>query len=54
MRTGSKQLLLIAGAILLTTVLYFAPKKPLKKTPEESMFQGFSFEEINKEAKGQL
>ena len=54
MRTGSKQLLLIAGAILLTTVLYFAPKKSLKKTPDENKIEGFSFEEINKEAKGQL
>lgn len=54
MRTGSKQLLLIAGAILLTATLYFAPKKIKKDTLSDNHSEVFSFEAFAKEAKGQL
>jgi tetratricopeptide (TPR) repeat protein len=53
MQTGSKQLLLIAGAILLTVGLYFAPRNLKKGNPAETKVE-FSFETILNEAKGQL
>jgi tetratricopeptide (TPR) repeat protein len=54
MRTGSKQLLLIAGACLLTLIIYLAPKKTEKQ--ESNVIQGdsFSIESLVTEAKGQL
>jgi cytochrome c-type biogenesis protein CcmH/NrfG len=53
MRTSGKQLLLVAGAAILTAALYFAPQK-VKETEHHEHIAGFSFEELNKEAKGQL
>lgn len=54
MRTGSKQLLLIAGATLLTAALYFAPKKTENNTPIDNKNEVFSFDAFVNEAKGQL
>ena len=54
MRTGSKQLMLIAGAALLTAVLYFAPKKTENNTPIDNKSEVFSFDAFVNEAKGQL
>jgi tetratricopeptide (TPR) repeat protein len=54
MQTGSKQLLLIAGACLLTVALYFAPKVTNKGTSAEKKGNSFSFESLVSEAKGQL
>ena len=54
MRTGSKQLLLIAGATLLTAALYFAPKKTENNTPIDNKSEVFSFDAFVNEAKGQL
>ena len=53
MRTGGKQLLLISGAVLLTAVLYFAPKESVK-TASETKNEVFSIESFIIEAKGQL
>lgn len=52
MRTGGKQLLLIAGAAILTGALYFAPQKTDKENKKEE--SGFSFKAILTESKGQL
>lgn len=55
MRVGTKQLLFVAGAIILTAILYFAPRqqtqseKPGKESPS-----GFSFEGLLEQAKAQL
>jgi tetratricopeptide (TPR) repeat protein len=57
MRTSGKQLLLIAGGVTLTALLYLAPQKVQKKNDKPDSFPGNSqitFEGINKEAKGQL
>lgn len=54
MRTGSKQLMLIAGAALLTAALYFAPKKTENNTPIANKSEVFSFDAFVNEAKGQL
>ena len=54
MQTGSKQLLLIAGACLLTVILYFAPKISEKKESNDKKGDSFSFESLVTEAKGQL
>ena len=54
MQAGSKQLLLIAGAVLLTATLYFAPQKNKKEDHSETPGTGFSFEAVLSEAKGQL
>ncbi len=53
MSSGSKQILLIAGAVILTAGLYFAPKKVNNQVTVESE-SGVSFESLLKEAKGQL
>ena len=56
MQTGTKQILLLAGALALTTVLYFAPKKLEKAdtAAEPGMVSGLSFEGLLGQAKGQL
>ncbi len=54
MRSGSKQLLLIAGAVLLTAGLYFAPQKLKKEKEEAAVAEPFSFSSLLTEAKGQL
>jgi tetratricopeptide (TPR) repeat protein len=55
MRSGSKQLLLIAGAVLLTAGLYFAPQKINKtEAASEAGENAFSFNSLLTEAKGQL
>lgn len=54
MQAGSKQLLLIAGAVLVTAALYFAPQKNKKEKLSETQSTGFSFEAVLSEAKGQI
>ncbi len=54
MRTGGKQLLLISGAILLTAIIYFAPKESKNNTSVETKNEVFSIESFTIEAKGQL
>jgi tetratricopeptide (TPR) repeat protein len=52
MRTGGKQLLLLAGAAVLTTVLYLAPQKAKKDS--EKIIDPFSFESILEDSKKSL
>jgi tetratricopeptide (TPR) repeat protein len=54
MRTGSKQLLLIAGATALTAALYFAPKVIINDSGTNKSGNEFSFDALAAEAKGQL
>ena len=55
MRTGSKQLLLIAGATVLTAALYFAPRVVVRKDSISNISSDeFSFDALATEAKGQL
>jgi FimV-like protein len=54
MQTGSKQLLLIAGAAILTAALYFAPKQLKKENVTEEVKDIYSFESLLAEAKGQI
>ena len=54
MQTGSKQLLLIAGAAVLTVALYFAPKITKNNNSVENKDEIFSFQFLNDEAKRQL
>ena len=55
MRSGSKQILLIAGAVLLTAGLYFLPQKTEKKeTTTQADGDAFSFGALLTQAKGQL
>jgi tetratricopeptide (TPR) repeat protein len=53
MQSGSKRILLIAGAVVLTAALYFAPQKVKQDDAKESN-EPFSFESLLTEAKGQL
>jgi tetratricopeptide (TPR) repeat protein len=54
MRTGSKQLLLIAGAIAITVALFYAPKKITKDNIVEKQSDIYSFDFLNSEAKKKL
>jgi cytochrome c-type biogenesis protein CcmH/NrfG len=54
MQADGKKLMLIAGAIVLTALLYFAPQKVKKEKATEHNEQAFSFEGLLKQAKGQL
>lgn len=53
MQAGGKQLLLIAGAVILTVAIYFAPKTEKKdvNSPKKELY---SFDFLNNEAKRQL
>lgn len=53
MQTGGKQLLLIAGAAILTIAIYFAPKTE-QKEESSGKKEPYSFEFLNNEAKRQL
>lgn len=55
MRIGNKQLLFVAGAILLTAALYFAPRqKSESKTTDEQPAGSITFDVLLRQAKGQL
>lgn len=54
MRTSSKQLLLVAGAVVLTVALYFAPQKVEKEKENEKTNNPFSFEAILADSKSGL
>ena len=57
MRTGVKQLLLIAGGAILVIALYLAPQKIIKTESEKENHlheNEISFDGLNAEAKGQL